>query len=76
MKIEIKKEKNKSIKLLRNYSNYESKNQKGNHIFKIEFKLKKLNKITKKKDSIKIKKNTKNCETFQPSRIYQHFVLV
>ena len=41
MKIEIKKEKNKSIKLLRNYSNYESKNQKGNHIFKIEFKLKK-----------------------------------
>ena len=45
MKIEIKKEKNKSIKLLRNYSNYESKNQKGNIIFKIEFKLKKRNKI-------------------------------
>ena len=68
MKIEIKKENNKSIKLLRNYSNYESKNQKGNHIFKIEFKLKNETKL-QKKDSIKIKKNTKNCEKFQPSRI-------
>ena len=34
MKIEIKKEKNKSIKLLRNYNNYESKNKKGNIINK------------------------------------------
>ena len=49
MKIEIKKEKNKRIKLLRNYSNYESKNQKGNNIFKIEFKLKNETNLQKKR---------------------------
>ena len=56
MKIEIKKEKNKSIKLLRNYSNYESKNQKGNIIFKIEYKL------TKKKQNYKKKRFNQNKE--------------
>ena len=48
MKIEIKKEKNKSQILWRNYSNYESKNQKGNNIFKIEFKLKNETNLQKK----------------------------